>query len=128
MKLIISNTSSNDLQVKDSLGRINGFVISKTERDFDLTGNVTIQKASNGSLVQTLNVITDCQLYIPTSGAGVLTSVPSTTQILGHSLPRWAQSSPNASLFYMGIFLACTVRIFRSVLRWFKHAGKQDFS
>ena len=127
MKLIISNTSNNDLQVRDSLGRITGFVIAKTERDFDITGLVTIQRVSNGALVSSFSVVTDCHLYI-SSGGSVLSGVPSTTQILGHPLPSWAQSSPNASLFYMGIFLACTVRLTRSALRWFKHSGKQDFS
>lgn len=123
MKLIISNTSANDLQVRDSLGRINGFVIAKTERDFDLTGAITVQRVSNGATVAAFSVTTDCQLYLPASGGGVLSGVPSTISILGHPLPSWAQSSPNASLFYMGIFLAVTVRLTRAGLRWFKRVG-----
>jgi hypothetical protein len=128
MKLIISNTSSNDLKVLDSAGRVAGFVISKTERDFDLSGLVTVQRVSNSALISSFSVTTDLHLYIPNSGAVSFSGVPATTQILGHPLPSWAQASPNASLFYMGLFLAVTVRLTRAGLRWFKAVGRQDFS
>jgi len=44
---------------------------------------------------------------------------------LPFEIPEWTQT-PECLAFLSGLFLACTIRLFRACLRWFKRVGSES--